>query len=64
MARVAAATVIKRTIMFASLHSTKDTNSNMHDGVSRTLSVDPFKGKCTPKLKMKQQSPFLEVEDY
>jgi len=36
----------------------------MHDGVSRTLSVDPVKGKSTPKLKMKHQYPFFEVEDY
>jgi len=36
----------------------------MHDGVCRTLPVDPPNGKSTPKLKTKHQSPFFKVEDY
>jgi len=36
----------------------------MHDRVGKALFVDPLKGKSTSKLKMKQQSPFFEVEDY
>ena len=64
MARAAAATVTKRTVVVAYLHSTHDTDSNMHDEVGRTLFVVPLKGKSNPKLKMKQQSPFLEVEEY
>ena len=54
-------TVTKRTVVVASLHSADDTDSNMHDRVGKTLSVDPLKGKSTPKLKIKQQSPFFEV---
>ena len=64
IARAAVATVTKRTAVVASLHSTNDIDSNIHDGVGKILSVDPLKGKSALKLKMKQQSPFFEVEDY
>jgi len=64
MTRAAAATGIKRIVAVASLHSTEDTDSNMNDGAGKSLLVDPLKGKSTSKLKMKQQSPFLGVEDY
>ena len=64
MARATAVTVTKRTVAVASLYSTDDTDSNMHDRFSRTLSVDRLKGKFTPKLKMKHQSPVFKVEDY
>ena len=64
MTRAAAATGIKRIVAVASLHSTEDTDSNMNDGAGKSLLVDPLKGKSTSKLKIKQQSPFLGVEDY
>jgi len=59
-----AATGTKVTVAVASSHSIDDTNSNMNDGVSKSLPVDPLKGKSTSTLKMKQQSSFFEVEDY
>jgi len=43
MARAAAATGIKRTVVIASLHSTDNTDSNMNDRVSKSLLVDPLK---------------------
>jgi len=58
----AAATSTKRTVACASLHSTD--GINMNDGVSKSLPVDPLKGKSTSTLKMKQQSPFFGAEDY
>ena len=64
MERTAAATNTKGTVACASLHSTDDTGSNMNNGVSKSLDVDPFKGKSTSTLKMKQQSSFFGVEDY
>ena len=63
MAKAAAATATKRTVAVASLHS-DNTGSNINDGVGKSLLVDPLKEKSTSTLKMKQQSPFLEVEDY
>jgi len=64
MGRAVAATGTKRTVAVTSLHSTNDTDSNMNDGVGKSLLVDPLKGKSTLTLKIKQQSPFLGVEDY
>jgi len=63
-ARATAATGTKRTVVVASLHSTDNTDSNMNDGVGKSLPVDPLKGKATSTLKMKQLSPFFGVEDY
>jgi len=53
MARAATATVTKRTVAIASLHSIDDTYSNAYDRVGKSLSVAPLKGKSTQKLKMK-----------
>ena len=44
MARATAATSTERIVAVASLHSTDDTGSNMNNGVSKSLDVDPFKG--------------------
>jgi len=46
------------------LHSTDDTDSNINDGLGKSLPDDSLKGKFTSTLKMKQQSPFFGVEDY
>ena len=54
MARAAAATGTKRTVAVVSLHSTDNTDSNMNDGVGKSLLVDPLKGKNGSTLKMKQ----------
>ena len=65
MARAAAATSTKRIVAVVSLHSTDNTDSNMNDEVSKSLFVNPLKGKVTSILKMKQQSPFFGGgEDY
>ena len=64
MARAVATIGTKRAVAIASLPSTGNTDSNMNDGVSKSLFVDPLKGKATSTLKMKQQSPFFRVEDY
>jgi len=66
MARAVAATSTNRTVAIAaaSFHSTDDTNSNMNDGVSKSQLGHPLKEKSTSTLKIKQQSPFLKVEDY
>jgi len=53
MARAIATTGIKRAVAVASLPSTHNTDSNMNDGVGKSLSVDPLKGKATSTLKMK-----------
>ena len=57
--RAATATVTKRAVVIASLHSTDNADSNVHDGA-----IDPFKGKSIHELKTKHQSPFFEVEYY
>jgi len=62
MARVVATTGTKRAVVVASLPSTDNTDSNMNDGVGKSLSVNPVKGKATSTLKM--QSPSFGVEDY
>jgi len=64
MARVAAAVIIKRAVVIASLHSTDNVDSNGHDEVGKIPFVDPLKGKSIQEWKMKHQSPFFEVEDY
>ena len=64
MARAITTTGTKRAVVVASLPPADNTNSNMNDGVGKSPSVDPLKGKATSTLKMKQQSPFFEVEDY
>ena len=64
MARVVATIDTKRAVAIASLPSTHNTDSNINDGVGKSLSVDPLKGKATSTLKMKQQSSFFGVEDY
>jgi len=51
MARAAAASVTKRTVVVVPLHSTDDIYSNIHDGVDKTLSTDLLNGKSTPKLR-------------
>ena len=45
MAKAAAATVTKRAVAIASMHSTDNADSNMHDKVGKVPSVDPLKGK-------------------
>jgi len=62
MARAVATTGTKRAVAVASLPSTNNTDSNMNDGVGKSLSVNPLNGKATSTLKM--QSPFFGVEDY
>jgi len=64
MTKATAATNAKRTVAVAPLHSIDDTDSNMNDGVSKSLLADPLKGKSTSTLKIKQQSPFFGMEDY
>jgi len=54
MARAAVATGTKRIVAVASLHFTDNINSNMNDGIDKSLSVDPLKGKVTSTLKIKQ----------
>jgi len=45
MARAAAAIVTKKAVAIASLHSTNNAHSNVHDGVDKVPSVDPLKEK-------------------
>jgi len=53
MAKAVAATATKRTVVVASLHSIDDTDSNMNDGVGKSLPINPLKRKATSTLKMK-----------
>jgi len=64
MAKAAAATVTKTAVAIASLDSTDNTDSNMHDGVGKVPFVDPLKGKSIQEMKTKHRSPFFEAEDY
>ena len=45
MAKAAAATVTKRAVAVACLHSTDNADSNTHDEIGEVPSVDPLKGK-------------------
>ena len=64
MTEVATTTITKRIVVTASLQSCNNTDSNMHDRVSKIPFVEFLNGKFVLKLKVKPQSPFFEVEDY
>ena len=61
MTRAVATIVTKRTVVVASLHSTDNSNYNIHDGVSRTLSVDPLKGTSIFEVEDLQQRFFCNI---
>ena len=61
MARDVVVTITKRTVAVASLHSTSNTDSNVHDGVGKSLFVDPLKGKMHSKIEVEAAISILGI---